>query len=227
MKQSLLLPSRCIFCGHVMPEPKLVCKYCVAEKPFIVGKVCRFCGLEKSKCTCGNRKHNYIRRIACVYYHGSVTRGVSRFKFYRRTMLARYYAQLMVQNIASKYKDIAFDMMIPVPMHPFDMWRRGFNCSNLLCEHIAEELPIPLVDDLLIKSRRHRPQKRCPLSKRAANVLDSFAVTDADRIAGKTILLIDDVCTTGATLNECAKMLKLHGAKVVYAATFAAVALNY
>lgn len=225
MKPNPFFPSRCIFCGRVIAEPKLICKFCAAEETLITGRICRFCGLGTDVCNCEKRHLHFKRRIACVYYRGSVRRGITRLKFYRRTMLAKYYGEMMAANIKSKYKDISFDMMIPVPMHPFDHWRRGYNCPELMCEQIENILSVPLEREVLFKYRHTRSQKKLKPSKRTANVLDAFTVQNAERIQGKTVLLIDDVCTTGATLNECAKMLTINGAKAVYAATFAAVPL--
>ncbi len=221
-----LYPARCIFCGKVMSEDKLICADCLKEDILISGKICGLCGLGKAHCNCGSRKHQYERKIACVYYKGDVRRGISRLKFYRRTMLATHYGRLMAENVKSKYSKISFDAVIPVPMNRIRRWFRGYNCTELLSKEVGRANGMPIIDDVLFRRFKGKMQKRVPLAQRAANVLDMYYVENREKIAGKTLLLIDDVCTSGATLNECAKMLRLYGAKKVYAASFAVVALG-
>ena len=221
---SLLYPSRCILCGKIIEGKKLICAECVDKGLLITGRICGFCGVGADFCNCGHRKHHYARRIACVYYDGPVRRKFLNFKFYRRTTLGEYYGRLMAQNIRSKYQKVSFNMIIPVPMHWFDRWKRGYNCAELLARPIAESTGIKLYTDILYKRMRSKPQKgiKDP-AKRAANVLDTFGIKNPDLLHGKTVLLVDDVCTTGATLDECAKILRIYGASKVYAVTFASV----
>lgn len=225
MKRSLLYPAKCIFCGRTMSEQKLICAFCLADEVMITGKICAFCGLGTQVCSCGQRKHNYERRIACAYYKQAVIKGISRFKFRRHTMLGDYYGKLMAENVVSKYANISFCGIVPVPMSKFKKWMRGYNCTELLSDVIYERIGVPVWDDVLFRRFSFKDQKDVrQWSKRTANVLDAFFVKNQHKIKGKTLLLVDDVCTSGATLNECAKMLRLYGAAKVYAVTFAAVA---
>ena len=222
---NLLFPSKCIFCGVAVQPGKLICKNCMDDEIIIGGKICTNCGVGKEYCECRGHKYHYQRRIACVYYKNSVRRGIARFKFYRQTTLAEYYGRMMAENIRTKYKNISFELIIPVPMHPWNRILRGYNCAELLAKRVAEYHQIPLVTDVLLKQKLSKPQKRVKLpAQRAANILDAFLIRHREKIVDKTILLVDDVCTTGATLNECAKMLRLYGASHVYAVTMAAVA---
>ena len=223
MSGSLVYPTRCILCGKTMRSDRLVCRDCVKDGLIIDGKICAFCGVGVSYCTCGRRRYHYARRIACVYYDGGVRRGMYRLKFSKHTALAEHYGFLMAENVRSKYQDITFDAIIPVPMHWWNRWLRGFDCARLLAKKMSDCLQLPLKSGLLRKRRYSPAQKRIKdPSRRSANVLDTFGVTDREWLRGKTILLVDDVCTTGATLNECAKILRLYGASKVYAVTFAA-----
>ncbi len=227
MKLSLLYPDRCIFCGQVMNGTALICTECAKRKLIISGKICGFCGLGRDVCTCGKKKHHYVRRIACVYYRDTVRYGMSRFKFHRHTMLGTHYGRMMAANVKSKYQDINFDYVIAVPMFWLNRWLRGYNCSQILADVISKAIDVPTCKNVLFKRMMTKPQKRVKgQATRAANVLDSFGVKNKELLMGKTILLVDDVCTSGATINECAKMLRLYGAKKVYAATFAAVSFD-
>jgi len=218
-----LLPSRCILCGGLLTDGKLICAKCAEDGLLIRGKICRYCGMEKDRCACRDHKRYYERRIACVYYEGGARRGMARLNFYRHTMLAHHYGRMMAVNVGTKYGDIPFDHIVPVPMRRWDKIKRGYNCPELLARRISEDTGVPLLKDGLYKRRRTKPQKRLRPGQRAANVLDAFSTRHASLLKDKTILLVDDVATTGATLNECAKILRLAGARKVYAVTFAAV----
>ncbi len=223
----LLFPSRCIFCGRIIGEDKLICADCLADDIVVKGKVCSLCGVGMEYCRCGRRKHHYARRIACVYYKNSVCRGVARFKFYRHTMLAEPYGTLMAENIKSKYSSVSFDGVMAVPMHWSKRIMRGYNGVDLLARRVSEQLSLPIIEGVLFRRFSLKNQKDMKsFSLRAANILDAFYVKEREKIKGKTILLLDDVCTSGATLDECAKMLRLYGAKKVYACTLATVAVG-
>ena len=225
MNKSLLYPSKCIFCGNVIGEQKLICAQCVADEVMISGRICVFCGLGVQHCVCGQRKYNYERRISCAYYRDGVVRGIARFKFYRHSMLADYYGRLMAENVKSKYSAVSFDVIIAVPMHPIKKWLRGYNCTELLADVMHQQIGVPVCKNVLFRRFSLKNQKDIhEWSKRAANILDMFYVKNRELIQGKTILLADDICTSGATLNECAKILRLQGAGKVYAVTFASVA---
>ena len=223
MKTSFVFPAKCILCGDVISGGKLICHDCSEDGLLIRGKICRYCGIERSRCACEKHRRYFERRIACVYYEKGARRGIARLKFYRHTMLARYYGQMMAVNVCSKYDGISFDYIVPVPMHPWDKIRRGYNCAQLLAAQISKDTGVPMLTDGLYKRRHTKPQKRMNGAQRTANVLDAFSTKRADLLQDKTILLVDDVVTTGATLNECAKILRLAGARKVYAASFAAV----
>ncbi len=225
MNRLSLYPSRCIFCGKLIGENKHICAECIKEDILVKGKICGLCGLGKQRCNCAGKKHHYIRKITCLYYQGPVKNGVIRFKFYRHTMLATHYGKLMAQNVQSKYARVSFDAIVAVPMNRFKEWLRGYNCTDLLAGEIGKAIKTQVLKDVLFRRHGGKMQKRVPLAQRAANVLDMFYVKNREKIAGKTILLVDDVCTSGATLNECAKMLKLYGARKVYAVTLATVPL--
>ena len=224
MSSSLLYPSRCILCGSLIEGDKLICADCVSKGLLISGRICGFCGVGVEYCDCGHRRKHYIRRIACVYYNDPARRIFWRFKFHRHTTLGEYYGRLMAENVKSKYQSVSFDGIVPVPMHWFDRWKRGYNCTQLLALRIKKATGLPILSDVLYKRSRSKPQKdiKDP-AKRAANVLDAFGIKNAEALQDKTILLVDDVCTTGATLNECAQMLRIYGAKKVYAVPFATV----
>ncbi len=221
----LFFPRKCIFCGQTMESEDVICSGCDIQSKVISGRICAKCGREVPHCMCGFQKRFYDRSISCFYYEGCVRRGVLRFKFHRKTMLDGSFAKFMSRLVSSRYDQISFDAICYVPCHWIRKFARGYNCSELLAKRIGEELNLP-VWDTLYKTRYTPQQKRKKTNERSGNVLDSFGVRGEKQLSGKTLLLVDDIVTSGATLSECAKILKMNGAAKVYCVTFAAVGKN-
>ena len=129
----------------------------------------------------------------------------------------------MAQTCRKRYGDIEFDYVAYVPMDKKREKQRGFNQSMLLAKGIAEELNIPFGKNLLVKLYRTDVQHELNEVERKGNLLGAFDVSSAYNLEGRTVLLVDDVKTSGATLNECGKMLYLNGAERVFCLTAALV----
>jgi ComF family protein len=117
---------------------------------------------------------------------------------------------------------VAPDLLVPVPLHPSRERRRGFNQAALLARSLGGRVDVPVAARLLCRTRATSPQVRSAgADARRANVAGAFAVAEPSRVLGRTVLLVDDVCTTGATLRACADALRTARARTVYALTFA------
>ena len=143
---------------------------------------------------------------------------IHQLKYDRRDELAQGLANRMAMELAPLRWMKYVDMIIPVPLHPSRVCARGYNQSQLLADHLGNMFGVPVVSKMLIRTRPTESQTRLNREQRLENVAGAFRVQDADSINGLRILLIDDVVTTGATLNECAKTLKKAKALDVYAA---------
>ena len=207
-------PKKCIFCGQTMETEDMICNKCNVQDKVIGGRICVRCGRGIDHCMCDFQKRFYDRNISCFYYEDCVRRGMLRFKFHRKIMLDAPFASIMSRLVASRYADISFDAICYVPGHWIRKMARGYNCSELLARRMAQEMKLPLWE-MLYKTRYTPQQKRKKTVERSGNVLDSFGVKKGYTIEGATLLLVDDIVTSGATLSECAKMLKLCGAKKV------------
>ncbi|MBR2134130.1 MAG: ComF family protein [Eubacterium sp.] len=216
-----IFPKRCLFCGQVIEPEEDYCEECKRVKK-IEAPVCFHCGASKNDCVCKKHKHEYKRIIAPYYFEGSIPKAVYNFKFNKHKYLASSFAKEMSKTISELYNDVTFDFITFVPMRRLHQFERGFNQSELLSDEISKLLDIP-VKSVLYKSRYTGVQHNKSAKARRADIFGSFNVykDSFDLVDGKTILLIDDIKTTGATLNECAKMLNIYGAKDVYACTFA------
>ncbi len=216
-----VFPKTCRLCGEVIELDETLCDECKNVKK-IEPPICMSCGYSKEECVCKKHKHEYKGIAAPYYYKDSVKTAVNNFKARGMTFLADGFSKDMADSVRETYADIHFDLITFVPLRNFHEHCRGFNQSALLAEGVGKELGIP-VEKLLYKSRYTGVQHNKSAKERSVAVYGSFKVYREyeNKLGGRTILLIDDVKTTGSTLNECAKMLKLSGADAVYALTLA------
>lgn len=217
---AVFFPERCLGCGQVIYPGQGLCPACRDKLPRVSFPVCPFCGCGQDRCTCRGQGQTLDGVVAPWYYEGVARAAILRFKDGGREYAAPYLAGHMHEHLLACCKGILFDGIVYVPMHKADLQRRGFNQSHLLAQELGQLLNLPVLD-ILIKVQQTAPQKGLNAAARAGNVLGVFDIdpSAADQIQGKTLLLVDDVITTGATLHECAKMLKIYGAGQVIAAT--------
>lgn len=216
-----LFCRRCTICGDVVEIDCDLCDECKALKK-IENPRCMHCGCSKNDCTCKNRKNEYKQIIAVYYYKDSIVRAVSNFKNNDMPFLADNMADEIYSLIVQDYGDINFDYITYVPLRRLHQAKRGFNQSQLIADRLSKRMSVKIVS-LLKKIRYTGVQHHKSARERSADVFGAYDVVDKYKykLDGKTILLIDDVKTTGSTLSECAKMLKIYGAENVYAAAFA------
>lgn len=143
-------------------------------------------------------------------YAGSLRDLILKFKFNHSMSHARLLARFALQAYRGKTSSFP-DLIIPVPLHPKRLLWRGFNQSTELSRIVAQQFNRPISSDGLQRTRNTYPQTRLDLTERRENIKKAFAA-DPKQVSGKSILLVDDVYTTGATLRECARTLKSHGA---------------
>lgn len=222
---TLFFPNRCVFCGQIIDPVEHMCADCKKTLPWIDGEICHFCGASKSDCECKKRHGQFYDGIvAPLYYVDKVKHCIHNFKFNDDRLNARALAYLMNKTRKSEYKDIEFDYVAYIPMLENQERKRGYNQGRLLARELSEISGICFGDELLVKLYETKTQHKCAYSiERKGNLLGAFDVNPRYDVNGKNILLVDDVKTSGATLNECSKMLYLNGAESVYCLTAALV----
>ncbi len=146
------------------------------------------------------------------------------FKYNQRTHLRYPLALLATEGMSGIMTGHAAHLIVPVPLHISRLRQRGFNQAVLLGKVMSQQLSLPLLPDALVRTKRTEPQIKLSAAERRLNVKGAFTVKRADSVVGKRILLLDDVMTTGSTMDECAKELKKAGASAVIAATIARTA---
>jgi len=147
------------------------------------------------------------------------------FKYEGKTFLARALVQLLQPCCQEIGQTAAIDFVVPVPLHRTRLRTRGFNQAAILAHHLGRDLKIPVKYQELRRVRQTDPQVGLSRSQRRANVRGAFRIRGAKEFKGKTLLLVDDVMTTGETVNQCAQVLKRHGAKTVFVLTVARTAM--
>lgn len=216
---SLIFPQRCPFCGAPAPVGERVCKSCAQELPLVPENTCPHCGEPWNKCVCtGN--FAFVRCAAPFYYRDTVKQAIYRFKFFGRQGCAPVFALYAAKAVANTYRNIKFDCVTGVPLTKTELRLRGYNQSELFGRSLAKELHLKY-KELLIKPHDVPPQRKQKRTDRLKNVLGAFCASRS--MSGECVLLVDDIMTTGATLNECAKALKKAGAGKVYCAVIACV----
>jgi len=225
--KNLIKEDQPFFCNHcwagIRPIPLPVCPCC--GEPFASSVAIEYspghlCG------ECRNRPPAFDSARAAGYYQGVLVEAIRLFKYQAKTKLSRYLAARMYDE-ARKIYDASgnlqggFDAVLPVPLHPVRLKQREFNQALLLAHGLSRELGLPLLFDVLERSRWTRPQVELDGEERRKNVRKAFSVKRPEQVSGLRVLLVDDVYTTGATVNECAKVLKKAGAKAVHVMTLA------
>ena len=211
---AVLFPERCAYCGQVVRCGEGCCPCCAESLPRILPPVCPLCGRGKASCTCRGHRGPLDGLAAPFTYEGAVRQGILRLKEEGDATAATTLAAEMADAARRAWPEAAPELAVPVPVTRRKRTRKGFNQAALLAESLARELNIPCVK-ALVKCRETRPQKELAAWQRSGNLLGAFDVRPGTPLAGKCVLLVDDVSTTGATLEECAKMLKIQGAAQV------------
>ncbi len=211
---AVVLPERCVFCGDVIPPLQVCCDTCRDTLLIVAPPICPYCGRAKGDCICRKRRYAYDKVAAPFYYQDAGKAGVLRLKRHDDPQAIDYFADQMAAVVRREYQHVTIDGITYVPMTKRDKRKREYNQGQLLAQALSKRLNVPMLS-VLEKLYETTAQKATEPCYRSGNVLGVFDVTDQEAVRDKTILLVDDLFTTGATLHECAKMLKIYGAKEV------------
>lgn len=212
--------NRCYYCNKVIGENDFLCEDCRENLPVIGQEKCKYCGAEKSRCNCKKHKMGYDGISAPFYYEKSIQESIKLLKFSGKEFMAEHLSKDMAESVKEDLKDIDFDFICYVPFSKLNKLTRKYNQSELLAKHLSKELQIPL-NSVLVKLFENENQRNLNMMERIGNVFGVYDVKENADVKDKIILLVDDVKTTGATLDNCAWILKIRGAKSVYCTTVA------
>ena len=222
----LLFPNRCTGCRK--PEKTGICADCYGKLSFVGRNPCPRCGREERWCWCGKKPEGaehpmpmpgYQQLVAPFYYEGLVRNAIVDFKFRHQRYHALWLAGEMAAKIREQMDVTMIDAIAAVPLSNERRRERGYNQAELLAQEVGRNLGIPYQKELLKKRKNTQIQHTLTRARRLLNAQGAYLADDT--AAGKRILLIDDISTTGATLESCATALSLAGAEAVVCCTAA------
>lgn len=216
-----LFPRCCIGCGKVSD---FICGDCCHKLPRILPPLCQKCGKSESTgflCpSCWGWRSQIDGIRAPFRFEGMAKDVVHALKYYNFRALAQPMAELMAVYLSSSR--IPGDVLVPVPLHRRRLKERGYNQSELLVSALGKIIGMPVADDVLYRIKDSLPQVRTTsVEERYQNVRGAFACKNGSEITGRAVIVVDDVSTSGATLEACADALKTAGAISVWGLTFA------
>ncbi len=228
----LIYPPRCHICNaflwektaHLDQEEVSLCRECFISLTPVISPLCPLCGRpfatksgEDHTCEdCLLKRPFYDIARSPYVYEGNLMTAIHEFKYGKKSYLARSLGPLLA-SYADTWLGRDNDLLVmPVPLHPKRLKERGFNQSLLLARHVASRLEANLDYLSLRRNRWTRPQIGLTSDERKRNVRRAFEIVRPEGLKGKTVLLVDDVATTGSTLNECARALKKAGVEEVF-----------
>lgn len=222
-----VLPPRCLACGTVVGEPDALCGQCWGAMSFFAPPWCAVCGLpfphpmgDGAVCgECARQRASWHRARAVLRYDRHSRELVLALKRGDRTHLAKALG-LWMRRAGGEMLDGA-DLLVPVPLHWTRLFARRYNQAGLLAHAIHAAGGPPVAPDWLIRRRRTPSQGRLGARARARNVRGAFVLRRGRSVEGKRLVIIDDVLTTGATVEECARVLRREGAEFVGVLTLA------
>ena len=218
----------CILCNIPIDrdEKYSICHDCKSKLEFIRGRVCKQCGRTLNplyimdRCDeCLDNSYFYKRAISCLEYDDLSKKIIFDLKYHKKRYISYHIAEIIYDRL--KESDIYFDIIIPIPLYGDKERERSFNQASIIGKYIGRMGEVDVDDKTLIRARNTISQNKLTKEERRENLDGAFDVINRNNIINKNILLIDDIFTTGATINECSRILLENRARNVYAATFA------
>lgn len=219
---NVIFPRRCIICDHVLKMTEHgICGKCQSLVHKIKSPYCMKCGKqiaddEKVYCSdCLITHHYYDEGRSLYLYDDAMKRSIYRFKYNGRYEYADYYSEQLLNAFSDYIRRLLPDVLIPIPIHKNRLKKRGYNQAGILADRLGKALKIPVLDTLLVRRNETVKQKNLNVSERQNNLKKAFKTTKND-VKLSTAVLIDDIYTTGATIDAAAACLKDAGIDKVY-----------
>ena len=218
--KTMIFPHTCPVCGTIVDGIKL-CKDCKDEIKLVGDRSCITCGKiladnRKSICDkCRTHTFSFDKNISVFAYEGKMKEVIYRFKYANFRVFSEYIAQIASEEYGATFKAMKIDAIVPVPMYKKKQRKRGYNQACEIASSLARSTGIKYMPKALVRLRDTRPMKNLSDTQRYENLKGAFGV-DAKRLEGcKTVLLVDDIFTSGSTLDACARVLKKAGIEKV------------
>lgn len=218
---NMIFPRRCPVCDGIVPLGEgLICDQCRTKPQYIREPRCRRCGKQLMGETaefchdCMRRRHVYDYGYA-LYDYQSMRKSIYRFKYGKRCEYAAFYARDICERLSDEIRMMDADSIIPVPVHRSRKRSRGYNQAELVAAELSRLTGITMYENFIKRVRKTVPQKELTIQERQNNLKKAFNIT-TNVVKLKKTILVDDIYTTGSTLDAVALELKRHGVKSVY-----------
>lgn len=217
----MVFPRRCPFCDSVVELGRSICPECAGRVHMIEGAACSKCGqpledMRREYCyDCAGKKHAYHTGRALYVYQGAVKQSLYRFKYANRREYAVFYGEQAARKYGGWMKRCGIEAIVPIPLHKIRKKQRGYNQAELFAKELGRITGTAVRSDILIRSIHTRPQKELDDVNRKKNLKKAFTISQ-NIVQLKKILLVDDIYTTGSTVDAAAEMLKQAGVREVY-----------
>ena len=224
-----IFPRQCHGCGREPEADRFLCWECLSNLEYIAAPYCSHCGDpvpghidHEYRCAfCTRQSPAFDLARSAVRYRGSLGHALRSVKYDGATWMIPNLVDLLDACVSTHYDLLPFDAVCYVPLYPVRERERGFNQAGWLATELARRRQLPMGRFTLRRTKDTGSQTHLTAPQRTANVAGVFAVAKARHVAGQRLLLVDDVMTTGATVNECARVLKRAGAESVHVVTVA------
>ncbi len=223
----VLYPARCPICGDIIaPGKQMICEACKGQLIYISEPRCKCCSKpieeeEQEYCSdCNRKQFHYNRGFAVWVYNDAMKNSIAAFKYQSKKEYSTFYIHEMLRHYRKAIQGLSIDAILPVPIHRSKYLERGYNQAELLAKGIGKELKLPVYSKLLIRNKKTLPQKNLSDRERFENLSHAFEMRvedlKIDLKSIKKVLLVDDIYTTGSTVEACSILLKSHGIEEVY-----------
>lgn len=223
---NILYPGRCPVCHRILKDQNtLVCPECAGTFQPVIRDYCMKCGKvvrqDEEYCPeCRKRKRIFDQGRCGFVYTEKMRQSLIRYKYYGSREYSAYYGAALCRILGKTIRRWEPDIIIPIPLYPRKKRMRGFNQAEVLADEIGRNLHLPVASDVLLKVRETRSQKKLNAGERRQNLKGAFRCRQS--LKGLRILLVDDVYTTGSTMETAAQCLREAGAAKVFFVVLAA-----
>lgn len=223
--KDLLFPRHCPVCDSILPAGEMICRDCKCIPQKVQSPKCAKCGKHVKRtdliycADCGRDPKHFNRGIA-LYEYRSVHNSIAAFKNMGRPEYGQYYGRQIAEELKNEIKDMHADALVPVPLSFRKQKKRGFNQAQILAEEISKILNIPIENNLILRNNKTTPQKKMSREQRQNNMKKAFHIAKND-VKLKSVILVDDIYTTGNTLDAISIVLKDAGVENIYFVTIA------
>ena len=223
---NMLYPRRCPVCGRIVcPEGEWICPSCISRLSIVTQPVCKKCGKEiwsdqEEYCLdCTRHGRTFDSGAALLNYNEAAKHSMASIKYKNKREYLDLYGSAMVSRFQKVVRHWQADVLIPVPIHPSRRRKRGFNQAEELAKRLSLGWGIPMEKRFLIRSKRTAPQRDLDPTERLKNLEKAFCIYpgyEKNRKAPRCVVLVDDIYTTGSTMEACSRVLKAAGVERIY-----------